>query len=69
MKYGVGLFQREPVLKSKYICFISYLMVVDRNIPWEILVKDRNLRKVIEDCDMSYSSIWKSIDRLREELL
>lgn len=69
LRYGFTFLSREPVLKSKYICFISYLMVIDRKIPWEILVKDRNLRKVIEDCDMSYSGISQSIDRLREELL
>lgn len=69
LRYGVGLFQRNQVLKSKYMCFTGYLIAVDIKIPWEILVKDRNLRKIIEDCDMSYSSIWKSIDILRRELL
>ena len=69
LKYGVGLLQRDPVLKSKYICFISYLMVVDIKIPWEDLVRDRYLRKIMEECDMSYISICQSIDRLRRELL
>lgn len=69
LRYGVGLFQRNQVLKSKYMCFTGYLIAVDIKIPWKILVRDRNLRKIIEDCDMSYISICQSIDILRRELL
>lgn len=69
MKYGRMLFPNEPMLKSKYICFISYLMIVGIEIPWEAMIRDKRLRRIVEECDMGYRSISQSIVRLREELL
>lgn len=69
MRYEFTFFSREPVLKSKCMCFVGYLIANDIKIQWESLAKNRNLRRVIEECDMSYVGICRSIDRLREVVL